>query len=120
MAPFLSFALVITLVSALPNVVTATKLVLTNDDGWAAANIRAHYAQLAAAGHNVRASRFYFQWNVTDQWTCYNLSGCAICSRRKWIWHWFAGCPPDYGVIWMRIRFMPSSITPNWLKCIRS
>ena len=30
-----------------------TKILISNDDGWASANIRAQYAALRAAGYNV-------------------------------------------------------------------
>ena len=40
---------------ALPLTASAHKIILTNDDGWAVANIRAQYQQLNAAYHDVRA-----------------------------------------------------------------
>ena len=34
-----------------------TKILISNDDGWASANIRAQYAALRAAGYNVSLRR---------------------------------------------------------------
>ncbi len=38
----------------------AHKILLTNDDGWAVAQIRAEYNALNAAGYDVRRSKFLF------------------------------------------------------------
>lgn len=40
------------------SVVTCQKIVLTNDDGWAVAQIRAEYEALADAGYDVRCLIF--------------------------------------------------------------
>ena len=37
----------------------AQKIVLTNDDGWATAQIRKQYSDLKAVGYNVRHSIFF-------------------------------------------------------------
>lgn len=36
------------------SIALATNILLTNDDGWAVANIRAQYAELQSAGYDVR------------------------------------------------------------------
>lgn len=41
------------------SVAFATNVLLTNDDGWAVANIRAQYAELQSAGYYVRAAASY-------------------------------------------------------------
>ena len=38
---------------------TGTKVVMSNDDGWAVAQIRAQFDALNAAGFNVRVSAFH-------------------------------------------------------------
>lgn len=38
---------------------SATNIVLTNDDGWAVAQIRAEYAALKTAGYNVSFSPIF-------------------------------------------------------------
>ena len=38
------------------SICSATRIVLTNDDGWATAQIRAQYDMLWAAGYEVRDS----------------------------------------------------------------
>ena len=40
--------------SLLSSTGAATNIVLTNDDGWAVAQLRAEYTALNAAGYNVR------------------------------------------------------------------
>ena len=42
--------------SLLAKTVISQKIVLTNDDGWASANIRQQYTALQEAGYNVRFS----------------------------------------------------------------
>ena len=43
----------LTLCSLLPLAVCCTKVVLSNDDGWAEKNVRTFYDDLVAAGDNV-------------------------------------------------------------------
>lgn len=43
---------------------TKTKILLTNDDGWAVAQIRDEYTALKAAGYEVNSPRsFFILWN---------------------------------------------------------
>ena len=53
-----SLALTLSLLSAY---VAATKIVISNDDGWATAQIRQQFDVLSNAGHNVRTTVIYKQ-----------------------------------------------------------
>lgn len=68
----------------LANSVLSQNIVLTNDDGWAVAQIRAQYNALNAAGFNVRpfCSTFYVHRHIDN----YHL-GCPVCPRRRRVGH---------------------------------
>ena len=53
-----SFALALPL---LPVLVAATNIVISDDDGWATAQIRQQFDVLSNAGHNVRTIVIYEQ-----------------------------------------------------------
>lgn len=69
---------------------SAKNLVLTNDDGWADAMIRAQYDELTDAGFNVIL-------HCQLACACYlcRMPGCSIMSRRKHVWNWVNDCNPD-------------------------
>jgi len=50
---FLSWVSLGLLLSAQPSF--SAKILITNDDGWAVAQVRAQYDALVAAGHDVRS-----------------------------------------------------------------
>lgn len=55
------------------------KIVLTNDDGWAVAQIRAEYTALKAAGYDVKHP--IAALSVLELRLVLNI-GCAICPGR--------------------------------------
>lgn len=70
---------------ALVTVVTATNIVLTNDDGWAVAQIRAQNTALKNAGYTVRTSFKFAAWVGIgmEADTLGSLSGHSVCACRK-------------------------------------
>jgi 5'-nucleotidase len=63
----------------------ATNIVLTNDDGWAAAIIRAQYDALVAAGNSVCLVNELAGGAERSSSTI--RTGCTVCSCGQQIWN---------------------------------
>ena len=69
------------LIALLAPTVLGTNILLTNDDGWAVAIIRAQFEALTLAGYNVRS--FLFQQHRLLTAT----QGDLILTRGRQVWH---------------------------------
>lgn len=80
----------------------AQKIVLTNDDGWAVAQIRAEFTALVNDGYDVRTTGLFSMIIVLQLL----LSGRFVGSSREPVRHWVINDHADYLHRGMRIRYM--------------
>lgn len=102
---------------ALASIVRSTQIVLTNDDGWAVAQIRAQKDALTAAGHKVRLLSI-------PRGECSPMpfyAGHSVCTCRGPVWDRliFHHALPSYEspYLTMRIQLVPDRFPCNGIQC---
>ena len=86
----------------------AQDIVLTNDDGWAVAQIRAQNDALKAAGFNVSLSCCLYR--MISKSDC--AIGCALSSYSERVWNRFAQRYARSFDPTLRIQYLP-----HWVSC---